>query len=122
MPRWEWTTYKHLLVLGNTNALPLNNLHIVQSTQNLVLDAELRLHGELGSLLDAEGVVLEGLQSTGSGEVNADGIAARGVHGEREDDALARVAWVGEVLPAAAETEGLLVAPEGFVVGVWKIV
>ena len=76
----------------------------MQSAQNLVLDLEPRLHGELGSLLDSEGVVLEGLQGTRGSEVNGDGITASGVHGEREDDAVARVAWVGEVLAAAAET------------------
>lgn len=48
------TTHNHLLILANSNSLPLHDLHIVQSTQNLMLNLELRSHAELDSLLYSE--------------------------------------------------------------------
>lgn len=47
-----------------------------------MLDLELGAHGELGILLDLEGLVLEGGLASGSGEVDGDGVAAGGVQSE----------------------------------------
>lgn len=90
----------------------------MQAAEDLVLDLELGAHGELGALLDLEGLVLERGLAAGGGEVDGDGVAAGGVHGQGEDDADAGVVGVGEVL-AAAEAKGLLVPLQRLISGVW---
>lgn len=107
-------THNHLRVLGDLDALPLNDLDIVQAAQNLMLDLERGRHGKLGALLDLEGLVLEVLLASGSGQVNGDGVAAGCVHRQGEDDADAGIVGVGDVL-AAAEAERCLVSLEGLV-------
>ena len=84
-----------------------------------MLDLELRLHRELRSLLDLERVVLEGVQCTGGCEIDSDGVTTGGVHGEGEDDAVAWVVGVGEVLAPATNAKGFFVALHCFVIGVW---
>lgn len=64
-------TYNHLTILRNLDPLALHNLHIVQPTQNLVLHLERGGHGELGALLDFEGLVLE--RGLGAGRRQFDG-------------------------------------------------
>jgi len=108
----------HLLILANPNTLPLHNLYIVQTRQNLMLHLELRSHVELGTLLDLERLVFESLLCILGREIDGDGWLTFGIHGEGEDDAVAGVIGVGEVLAAATETERLLVALHGFIVGV----
>lgn len=66
------STHQHLLILGNSHTLPLHNLQILQPTQNLMLHDERSLDTEHGSLLDLEGFVFQGLDSTGFGEVDFD--------------------------------------------------
>ena len=97
--------YNHLRVLGDADALALDDLDVVEAAEDLVLDLELGAHGELGALLDLEGLVLEGGLAAGVGEVDGDGVTAGRVHGEGENDADAGVRGVGEVL-AAAEARG----------------
>lgn len=97
-------TYNHLGVLRHLDALPLDNLNVVQTTKNFVLNLELRAHSELGILLDLEGFVLESGFGPRSGQVNGDRVPAGRVHGERENDADTGVVGVGNVL-AAAEAE-----------------
>lgn len=80
-----------------------------------MLDAEVCRHGELCTLLDLEGLVLEGGLAAGGGEVNGDGATARRVHGERVDDADAGVIGIREIL-SAGETKRLLVALKRLVV------
>jgi hypothetical protein len=107
----------HLGVLGDLDALALDDLDVVQAGEDLVLDLELGAHGELGVLLDLERLVLQRGLAAGGGEVDGDGVATGRVHGEGEDDADAGVVGVRDVL-AGAEAEGLLVALKGLVVGV----
>lgn len=90
----------------------------MQTAENLVLDLELGAHGELGALLDLEGLVLERLLAAGSGQVDGDGIAVGRAHGQGEDDADSGVAGIGEI-GAAAEAKGLLVSLEGLVLGIF---
>lgn len=73
----------------------------MQTAENLVLDLELGSHGELGSLLDLEGLVLERGFAAWCGEVDGDGVAAGGIHGEGLDDANAGVVGIGKVFAAA---------------------
>lgn len=110
-------TANHLarLATGDPDLAAPDRLDVVQAAQNLVLHLELGLHGELGTLLDGEGLLLEVLQRPGRRQVDHDGLPAGRLHGERVDDAHARVVGVGQVV-AAAEAEGLLVALEGLVV------
>jgi hypothetical protein len=82
----------------------------MQSTQNLMLDLESRLHSEFCSFFDLEGMVFESGECAWSSEVDGDGVTASGVHGEREDDAVAWVVGVREVFSASAQTEGFFVA------------
>ena len=112
-------THNHLRVLGDPDALSLNDLNVVETAEDLVLDLELGAHGELGSLLDCEGLVLEGVLAAGSGEVNGDGVAAGRVHGQGQDDADSGVVGVRDV-GATTETEGLLVSLQGLIASVLR--
>ncbi len=102
---------QHLRVLADPDTLPLHDLDVRQPADNLVLDLERDDHGELGSFLDREGLVLQRSLAAGGRQVDSDGWTARRLQRERLDDAGARVVGVGQVL-AAAQPEGLLVALE----------
>lgn len=72
----------HLRVLGDSDTLSLDDLDVVKTAENLVLDLELGAHGELGTLLDVERLVLEGGLASGGREIDGDGRATRRVHGQ----------------------------------------
>lgn len=91
----------------------------MQTAKDLVLDLELGDHGELGVLLDSERAVLESGLAARSGQVDGDGLAAGGLHGQGEDDADSGVVGVGDVL--AAKTEGLLVSLQRLIAGIWLV-
>lgn len=97
----ELVSYNHLRILGHTHALALDDLNIVQAAKDLVLDFKSSAHGELGTLLDLEGLIFEALFASGCREVNGDRIASSRVHGESEDDADSRVFGVGDVFAIA---------------------
>jgi hypothetical protein len=105
--------YNHLIRLAarNTDALPLDDLDVVQTAENLVLDPELGAHGEGGALLDLEGVLLEVVGAARGREVDHNRGAARRLHGERLDDADTGIVGVRQVV-AAAQAERFLVALE----------
>jgi len=105
----EETAYQHLLVLGDTDTLSLNDLDIVETTEDLMLHLELGTHGKLGTLLDLERLILEGLFRSRSGKVNGDRRPACRVHCQGQDDALAWVIGVRDALSTAAESEGFFV-------------
>lgn len=108
-------THNHLLVSRHLHALALHHLDILQPAQHLVLDLEGGRHSELGALLDAEGLVLEGLFGARHRQINRHGRSTRGVHRQTVNDADAGIRGVGEVL-AAREAEGFLVSLEGLIV------
>ena len=108
-------TYNHLGVLGNSDSLALDNLDVMETTQNLMLNLELGANGELGTLLDLERLVLK---VTRSGKVDRDGRSARRVHAELKDNANSRIVGVRDGGAAAAETERFLVSLEGLVASV----
>ncbi len=64
----EAAAYNHLRVLGDADALALDDLDVVEAAEDLVLDLELGAHGEFGTLLDLEGLVLERGLAAGLGE------------------------------------------------------
>lgn len=80
-----------------------------------MLDLELRLHAERSALLDCKRLALEGLDGAGRPQVDDNVGAAFDFQTKREDDALARVVGVGDVL-ALAETERGFPLLEGLVV------
>jgi len=82
-----------------------------------MLNLELGDHGELGTLLDLEWIVLQGALGALGGEVDGDWWAASSVHGEGEDDAMAGIGRIGEGR-ASEETKGGLVALKGLILGV----
>jgi hypothetical protein len=110
----------HLRVLGNSNTLSLDNLDVVETAKNLVLNLELCAHGEFGTLLDVEGLVLEGGLAARGRKVDGDRRASRRVHCQGENDTDSGVVGVGDV-GTAAETKGLLVSLERLIAGVWRI-
>jgi hypothetical protein len=61
----------HLLRFG-TNAHSLHDLEILHARQNLVLDLELDLHAELGTLFNREGLGFESLQLARLAQVDND--------------------------------------------------
>lgn len=85
-----------------------------------MLDAEAGLHAESGALLDGEGLLVEGLEGAGLGQVDDDVRSALDFQAQGEQDDLARVVGVGDGL-AAAESEGLFPLAEGLIVLVCKI-
>lgn len=88
-------THQHLLILANTNPLPLNNLEILQTAEDLMLDLEYGLDAEIGPLLDRERLVLQPVERARSGQVDDDIIAALDLQCQRLDDAFSRVVRVG---------------------------
>lgn len=82
-----------------------------------MLDLELGAHGELGTLLDVEGLVLEGGLASRGREIDGDGRTSGGVHGQGENDADSGVVGVRDV-GTATKTEGLLVSLERLIAGV----
>jgi hypothetical protein len=107
----------HLRVLRDSDTLSLDDLDVVKTAKNLMLDLELGAHGELGTLLDVERLVLKGGLAAGGREIDGDGRTAGRVHGQGEDNAHSGVVGVGDV-GTTAETEGLLVSLERLIAGV----
>ena len=107
----------HLRVLGDSDTLSLDNLNVVKTAENLMLDLEFGAHGELGTLLDVEGLVLEGGLASRGREIDGDGRTTGGVHGQGENDADSGVVGVRDI-GTAAETEGLLVSLERLIAGI----
>jgi hypothetical protein len=104
----------HLLAQRSTRDL----LEVLETGQNLVLNLELYFHAVLGTLLDHEWLRLELVDSAGGSEVNDHVWASVDFDCEREDDAFARIAGVGDVF-ALAEAERCLPLLERFIVLVW---
>lgn len=92
----------------------------METAKNLVLDLELGAHGELGTLLNVKGLVLESGLTTRGREVDGDRRASRRVHCQGENDTDSGVVGIGDV-GTAAETKGLLVSLERLIAGVWRI-
>lgn len=65
-----------------------------------MLDLKVGHHCELGALFDLEGMLFERLLAARRREVDGNWRAARGLHGQGEDDTDSRVAGVGEVFAA----------------------
>ena len=86
----------HLLILADSDTLALDDLDVLETRKNLVLDLELGNHGEFGSLHNLEWLVLQGGLGALCGEIDDHWWAARGLQGEGENDALAWVIWVGD--------------------------
>jgi hypothetical protein len=80
-----------------------------------VLNLEGDLHAEHGALLDCERLVLERGNSGLVLQVDDDVWPAIDLEAEGEDDALARVAGVGDVL-ASSQAERLFPLAEGLIV------
>ena len=97
------------MVLGDANALPLDDLDIVEATKNLMLYLKLGTHSELSSLFDFEWVIFEGFLRSGSGEFNGDRRASGRVHRQGQDDALAWVVGIRNALSTGSKTERLFV-------------
>ena len=85
-----------------------------------MLDLELGNHSELSSLLDLEWLVLQGGLCTLCGEVDGHRGAASSFQREGEDDALARVVWIGDGW-SGGEAKGSLVALKGLIAGIYGV-
>ncbi len=76
-----FTTYNHLLVLADSNTLPLHNLNILQTAQDFMLDLELGRHVELCPLFDLEWLILQGRLRTFGAEIDSDRRTTLTLHG-----------------------------------------
>lgn len=110
----EAVTYNHLLHLL-LDAHPRHDLHILHAAEDVVLDAEASLHAESGALLNGKGLLVEGLEGTGLGQIDDDVGAAFDFEAERDQDDFAVVVGVGDGL-AATEAERLFPLAEGLIV------
>lgn len=81
LPKFRVLSYNHLGILGHADALALDDLNVVQATEDLVLNFEFSAHGELGALLDLEWLVFEAIFASRSGQIDGDGVATGGIHG-----------------------------------------
>lgn len=106
---------QHLLILGHRDPLALDNMHVFQSTQHIMVYRKLDLGVELGAFFDRERFVFERLEGVGARQVERDVWAAGGFNGEGLDDAFARVVGVADGV-AGVEAQGGFPAVEGFVV------
>jgi hypothetical protein len=109
---------EHFLVLANTDTLALDDLDVLEATEDIVVDLEDNLDVELGTLLDGEGLVLEAVHSTGGRQLDHDVGAAIGDQGQRFDDALGVVGLADGF--TGVQTQGGLPAVHGFIVLVWR--
>ena len=101
LPNVQVLSYNHLGILGHADALALDDLDVVQAAENLVLNFKLGAHGELGALLDLEWLVFEAIFASRSRQIDGDGIATGGIHGQRQDDTDTRIVGVGDVFAIA---------------------
>lgn len=107
-------TYNHLLVLLAED-LALDDLDVLQAGEDLVLDLEADLHAEGSALLDCKGLLGQGIDGSGVLQIDDNVVAALDLEAEGEDDALAGVVGVGEVL-ARSQAERLFPLAKGLVI------
>ena len=84
-------THQHLLIFSDLDALSLNDLEVLETTQDFMLDLEVGLHAELGAFLDNEGLIFERFHAAWRSEVDDEVRAALNFEGKRGDDAAALV-------------------------------
>ena len=111
----EDVTYQHLLILTNANPLPLNDLHILQPRQNLMMNLKGDLDTKRRPLFDLERFILEGVDGVGRGEIDDHVGTTFDRQGEGFDDAFARVGRVAD-RGAGVEAERGFPSVESFVV------
>jgi len=92
----------HFGCFGNFKARSLDDLDVVQTAEDGVLDLECAAHDKLDALFDPKGLALERLLAAGNRKVDSNGIASERFHGQGDDDAESGILRVGEVLAAAA--------------------
>lgn len=102
---WGYGTHKHLLVLADTEALALDSLYVLQSTQDVVVDLEGHLDAEVGALLDLEGLIFQLFNCAFGGDIDYDVGPAFNLEGEGLDDACSGVVGVANRV-TGVETEG----------------
>ena len=110
-------TYNHLLHLS-LGAHPGDDLDVFHATEDFVLDAEASFHAESGTLLDGEGLLVEGVQGALLGQVDHDVGAAFDFQTQGEQDHFAWVVGVRDGV-AAAQAEGLFPLAERLVIFVY---
>lgn len=113
--------YNHLLVLSHADALPLDDLQVLQPAKHIVLDPEDGLHAEFGSFFDGERLGLEFLNGTGRVQVNDDVGASFDFESQGLNHAAALIGGVHGERGRVRDTEGGLPTVEGFIVLVWWI-
>lgn len=109
------STYNHLLQFINSDTLALDDLNILETTQNVVLHFESSSEVEFRTFLDLERVILQSLESIRSRELKRGWRTTFRVHLEGKDDAVTRVAWVTEILSTTTKSERFLVALKRFI-------
>lgn len=97
-------THNHLLVLANSDTLALNDLDVVQTAKNLVLNLELGRHGEFHTFLDFEWLVLQRCLGAFLAKVDGHWRSSLTVHGQGEDDADSWIRWVGNIFAFSTKT------------------
>ena len=88
-------------LFADFDSLSLDDLNVVKAAKDLMLYLEFRNHGELGTLLDLERLVLEGLLASRGFKIDSDGLATRRLHGKRLDNADACIIGIRKVLASA---------------------
>ena len=106
----RWKAADHLFVLSNSDTFALQDLNVLESRENLVLDNEDSLHLIPTAFLDCEWLVLESFECTWSGQINGDVWSAfnflescqfatsrflkQAYQSKRLDDACSGIIWV----------------------------
>jgi len=85
---------EHFLILAHSNSLSLDNLDILQPTQDLMLYNECRLDAKHGALLDCEWFTFQRINGSWCREINCDIRSILNFEGEGLDDAFSGVGGV----------------------------
>lgn len=100
-------TAQHLLILADPDTLTLDDLQVLETAQNFVVDLEGNLDVELGALLNLERLILEAVDRARGGQVDDNIFTAVDLQSQRLDDTLARVVGVGDGLAGVEAQRGL---------------
>jgi hypothetical protein len=106
------------LDLGDCDSFTLDNLEVLKTAQHVMLNLESSCQVESASLLKLERVVFEGLESTRGRNIELDWWTTFRVHLKGQDDAVAWVIGIAQILSTATESKRFLVSLQRLILGI----
>ena len=115
MPWVSKATYKHFLILCNSNPLSFYNCQVLQSTQNLMLYPKYSLHPKHRSFFNDERFRFESLDGARSRKIDKEVITVCAFKRQRLDDATTLIGWVYRKRSRGGYAKRSLPSVEGFI-------